>query len=97
LDSFTFFSVFSRGRIFWISLKREIDALKQDIKEQIINLRSEIQNSVSVLTQVSSEFHKVEDIDISQISVPDDVSFLFSVRYTIERELKRVLQNILTK
>lgn len=42
--------IFEEVNIFGIKLKNEIDSLKKDIKQQILNLRNYIQNSINVQT-----------------------------------------------
>src|SRR5262245_33992895 len=36
-----------------VTLKKEVEALKSEVKEQLLNIRSEIQNTTQVQTQVS--------------------------------------------
>ena len=110
--------LFQEVDFFGVRLKREIDTLRTEFKEQIINLRSDIQNTINMRTEISphiylappsdSELRSIEERirpileqTLKQLGiekpapkieeiVPDDTQFLFSVRYAIENELKRI-------
>jgi len=112
--------LFQEVSFFGVSFKREIDNLKTEFKEQIINLRSDIQNTINMRAEISphinvlalpsdSELKSIEERIrpiLEQIlkergiekpvpvpaepEVPDDTRFLFSVRYSLENELRRL-------
>ncbi len=111
--------IFQEVDFFGVKLKREINNLRTDFKEQIINLRSDIQNTINMRTEISPHINVLtpsSDSELASIEerirpvfeqvlkeqgiqkhkpteepqVPDDTQFLFSVRYAIENELKRI-------
>lgn len=114
--------LFQEVSFFGIKLKKEIDSLKSDVKEQIINLRSEIQSSIDVRTQINPQiyltppppdsqlpiiekrFRQILEETLStqgiqrpiaesaEIEVPDSNQFLFSIRYQMENELRRIFK-----
>ncbi len=112
--------IFQEVDFFGVRLKKEINNLKSEFKEQIINLRSDIQTinmkaeispQINVLTPSSDyELASLEEriapiLDkaleekgikkpkpTEQPKAPDDAQFLFSVRYAIENELKRIVK-----
>ncbi len=45
--------LFKEVKFFGIELKQEIDSLKKEVREQIINLRSEIQTSISFQNRIN--------------------------------------------
>jgi len=108
--------LFREVNIFGVGLKNEIDSLRNDFRGEMLNLRSEIQNTINLRQQIivgqvpsdaelrSTEEHikpvlerTLKELDIKgsvsvakETKVPTDTQFLFSVRYTIENELKRI-------
>lgn len=110
--------LFQEVNLFGIKLKTEIDSLKSEIKEQIINLRADIQNTINVRAQINPQFNftppsdsqlpmmkehfrQILDEELrmrgierpsapSEIEVPENAKYLFSVRYKIEKELRRI-------
>lgn len=110
--------LFQEVSFFGIKLKKEIDSLKSDVKEQIVNLRSYIQNTIQFnpqiyLTPPSSDSQlniieenvrpilneimrkhgvQVPDTISSKMEIPDNTRFLFSIRYEIDKEVKRIWQ-----
>lgn len=49
--------LFHEISFFGVKFKKEIDMLKSDLREQIVNLRYEIQNSINVRTQISPQIY----------------------------------------
>lgn len=113
--------LFQEFDFFGIKLKSKIEELKSDVKEQITNLRSDMQTigintqvspqiyltpppSDNQLPQIEERFRKIlketlftfdikSSVDIqNELLIPNDVNYLFVVRYTIEKELKRIWQ-----
>jgi len=111
--------LFQEVDFFGVRLKKEIDTLRTEFKEHIVNLRSDIQNTINMRTEISphinlltprsdSEIRNLEEqikpilertlkakgIGIekedSKFEVSDNIKFLFDVRYTIEKELRRI-------
>jgi hypothetical protein len=108
--------VFQEVDFFGVRLKREIDNLRTEFKEQIISLKSEIINmqnqNVYVYPLMPSTDSELKDLEkrvtpiiektlkgqglekqvpsLKEPKVPDDTQFLFSVRYAIENELRRL-------
>ncbi len=114
--------LFSEVSIFGVRLKQQIESLGADLKERILNLRAEVQNAVSVTSEVSPRFYLGAPLDDDQlerlsdqigeelrahladsglqeptvsedIGVPDDVQYLLSIRYVMERELRRLWES----
>jgi hypothetical protein len=110
--------LFQEVDFFGVRLKKEIDTLRTEFKEQIINLRSDI-NTINMRAEISPHINlltprsdseiinleeqikpilektlKAKGIGIekeaSKFEVSDDIKFLFDVRYTIEKELRRI-------
>jgi len=103
-----------------VTLKKEVESLKAELKEQLLNIRSEIQNTIQVQTQVSPNIfvgppppdyqlpalrHQIQQAIREELGqgaprplvapegdVPADTQFLFSVRFALERELRRLTQ-----
>lgn len=104
-----------------ITLKKEMNSLKSYVREQVTNIRSDIQNSVDVQTRISPQFINLNPpLSDSQLSamgerisgileetlsaqgisspiavsegveIPENTQYLFSVRYEIEKELRRI-------
>ena len=106
--------LFQEVSIFGVSFKKEIDNLRRDVKEQFVDLRSEIQNTINIYPPSPSTDSELHDLEKSikpifeqtlkehgiskavplqqQVDVPSDTQFLFSVRYAIENELKRIVK-----
>jgi len=111
--------LFQEVNFFGVGLKREIDNLKTEFKEQIFNLRSDIQNTINMRTEISPQIYLTPPTDSElpsieerirpileqvlreqgiekpvsipeELTVSSDAKFLFSVRYTMERELRRI-------
>jgi len=108
--------LFQEVDFFGVRLKREIDTLRTEFKEQIVNLRSDIQNTINMRTEISPQIQfltpptdsELQDIKrdlkstleqikerglekpTTKFETPDDNKFLFEVRYTIEKELRRI-------
>ena len=111
--------LFQEVNFFGVGLKREIDNLKTEFKEQIFNLRSDIQNTINMRTEISPQIYLTPPTDSElpsieerirpileqvlreqgierpvpipeELTVSDDAKFLFSVRYTMERELRHI-------
>jgi len=109
-----------------VTLKKEVEALKTELKEQLVNIRSEIQNTTQVQTQVSpnifvgppppdyqlpalrQQIQQAIRDELGQgalprppvapeADVPPDTQFLFSVRFALERELRRLAQEPVDK
>jgi hypothetical protein len=49
--------LFQEIDIFGFRLKREIDLLRHDVKEQILNLRTQIQNTINFQPEISPRFY----------------------------------------
>lgn len=118
--SLLFSPLFREVNFFGVGLKNEIDRIRNDLKEQIINLRSDVQNTISVRTEVSYNMppadHELKPIkehalpvleqDLKkrgiqksayiekETRIPDDINFLFLVRYEIEKELRRIWHSL---
>lgn len=114
--------LFREVNIFGVGLKNEIDSLRNDFRGEMLNLRSEIQNTINFRQQIivgqppsDAEIPIIEErikptleqarkeLDVKGLvsvtkgtEVPTNTQFLFSVRYTIENELKRIW-NFMTK
>jgi hypothetical protein len=101
-----------------ITLKQQLEELKKDVKQELVNVRTAIANSVDVRTQVNSYYPapppdnqlpaleekikvalgnalekyglepKKEGQEI--LKVDDDIMFLFSARYALEKEIRRI-------
>ena len=112
--------LFQEVDFFGVRLKREINNLRTEFKEQIVNLKSDIQNTINMRTEISPQIQFLTpptDSEISSIekrirplleqvlreqgltrpvptpkelTVPDDANFIFPIRYTIEKELRRI-------
>lgn len=106
--------LFQEVDLFGVRLRSEIESMKNDVREQILNLRSVIQTTQNVQTFVfdrpppDSELPKIEkqfrkslgstsvtqprtmDYQKTGIDVPPDVQLLMSVRYEIEKQLRRL-------
>lgn len=108
--------LFREVNIFGVGWKSEIQSLRNDFRGEILNLRSEIQNTINFRQQIvvgqppsDAEIPIIEErikptleqtrkeLDIKgsvsvakETKVPTDTQFLFSIRYTIENELKRL-------
>lgn len=112
--------IFQEVDFFGVKLKRETDNLRSDFKEQILNLRSEIQNTINMRTDISSTINlgvpasesqlksleetahplikqglKKGGIDKetpiqNELEIPNDIQYLFAVRYRIEKELNNL-------
>lgn len=112
--------LFQEVELFGVKFKSYLDTLKSEIKSDILNVRSEIQNFAAINTQISPSIHLtpppdyqlpvleekfreiLEEVMKKQpsptfaareeaIRAPDKATYLFSVRYTIEQEIKRIL------
>ncbi len=101
-----------------VTLKKEVESLKTELKEQLVNIRSEIQNTTQVQTQVSPNIYLAApppDYELPALrqqiqqairnelgqappppaiapeaDVPADTQYLFSIRFALERELRRL-------
>lgn len=98
-----------------IKIKKEIDSLKTELKEQIITLRSDIHNSTNIntnfysgtplpppdekLKQIEDKFSAlIESVkakldagkDDELTNIPDRNKFLFGIRFSLEKELRRI-------
>ena len=108
--------LFREVSFFGVSLKNEIDSLRNDLNKQIINLRSDIHNTVNTRTEINPQIQLLippTDSDIKnfmqtykpvldqmkesaqekptpKIEIPDDNKYLIEVRYTLEKELRRI-------
>ena len=111
--------LFQEVNIFGVSFKKEIDSLRTDFRDQIFNLRSDIQNTINMRTDISPQIYLTPPTDselpsieerirpvLEQVlreqgierpiptpeepEVPDNTRLLFSIRYAIENELKRI-------
>ena len=59
--------LFQEISFFGVKLKKEMDGLKSYVREQMINIRSEIQNSVDVRTQISPRIYFNQPISDSRL------------------------------
>lgn len=114
--------IFPEVDIFGVRLKREINNLRTDFKEQVTTLRSEIHNTITTRTEISPRIYfpspptdaelpsieerikpildralqergiKPAELTPSEQLAPDNTQYLFSVRYAIETELRRILK-----
>ncbi|HEX9665609.1 MAG TPA: hypothetical protein VGA95_03530 [Thermodesulfobacteriota bacterium] len=113
--------LFQEISFFGLTFKKEIEALKADVKGEIAELRSDIRNTVDIRTQFNPSFTfaplppsdsqlplieervrnildefvrahnlRMPAVPSDDLKVEDDVSFLFGVRYNIEKELRRI-------
>jgi hypothetical protein len=112
--------LFQEVTFFGVKLKREIDDLRTEFRNQIFNLRSDIQNTIKMSTEISPQIQiltpppdsKLPSIEqrikpiLQQVLkeqgieklvptpekqlAPDNAQYLFSVRYAIENELRRI-------
>lgn len=57
---------------------------------QLPELEAKIKTAVS--EALASQGHKAEEASPANVSTPQDANFLFSVRYSIERELRRLTE-----
>ncbi len=99
-----------------VTLKQQLEELKKDVKQELVNVRNAIANSVDVHTQVNypapppdnqlpalEEKIKVAINDALEkyglepkkegleiLEVADDIQFLFSARYSLEKEIRRI-------
>jgi hypothetical protein len=101
-----------------VTLKQQFEELKKDVKQEFVNVRTAIANSVDVRTQVNSFYPapppdnqlpaleekvktavanalekyglepKKDGLEI--LKVDDDTLFLFSARYSLEKEIRRI-------
>lgn len=106
--------LFREVSFFGLGLKNDIERLRNDMNGQILNLRSEIQNTIiiyppipptdSALPAIEKEIRPIleealkrqgAETPVSVLGEPepsDDAQFLFSVRYSIERELRDIFE-----
>jgi hypothetical protein len=112
--------LFQEVSFFGVTLKQEIDELKAHVKAEITGLKSEIQNTIDLRTNINPQFflqpptdaqlpkleEQVKNIlsenlqrygikepveEPKQIkAAPDNVEYIFKVRYNIETELNRI-------
>lgn len=78
------FPLFQEVSFFGIKLTKEIDSFKNEVREQILNLRSEIQNSIQIRTQINPQFNFGPPPSDSQLP-------------TIEKHVRKVIQETLSK
>jgi hypothetical protein len=118
--------LFHEVSLFGVGFRKEIDNLRTDVREQIINLRSEIQNTINMRAEISPQIYLAPPTDselpsieerirpiLEQVLkeqgierpvlppedriVPDNTQYLFSVRYALEKELRRIWQDSKTE
>lgn len=106
---------------FGISLRKEIEELKSSLQLQMLNLKSDIQNSIDVRTQFNPNIYFTPPPDshlpameerfrqileetlraqgmtkpvtvTEEPAISPDAQFLFSVRFAIEKEMRRIWQ-----
>jgi hypothetical protein len=101
-----------------VTLKQQFEELKKDVKQELVNIRTAIANSVDVRTQVNSfypapppdnqlpaleekinlvvgnalEKYGIEpkEGNLEILAVDEDAQFLFSARYALEKEIRRI-------
>jgi hypothetical protein len=100
-----------------LSLKKEVESFKSEVRDQLLSIRTDIHNSIGVQTHVSpsitigspadwqlpsirTEIRETIRQELSALNpqpaaapeadVSSDVQFLFAVRYSLERELRRL-------
>lgn len=76
--------LFQEVSFYGLKLKKEFNTLKSDMKEQIINLRSDVQNSINFKSEISPQIYFYPPPSDSQIP-------------TIEEESRKILQETLKK
>lgn len=113
--------LFEQVTFFGLGLRNKMDELRNDVKEQMTNLRNEIQVSNALradISQVTNVSLPPQDEDLpdirkradefipekgvpgidergeADISVPGDTAYLFSVRYRLEQEVRRIAEGI---
>jgi len=72
--------LFREVNIFGVNLKKEIDSLRTETKGQILDLRSDIQNSISLQTEINQQ------INIGPWQLPPDGK-LSSIKDTVAAQL----------
>jgi len=115
--------LFEEVSIYGLRFRKEIESLKKEMNEQILNLKNDIQNRIDIRNQfnqrisidrsppenelphIQKRYNNIlkktlKDHDFKprsvaswDSSVPPDVKFLFSVRYEIDSELRRISRN----
>ena len=101
-----------------IALKQQFEEFKNDVKQELVNVRTAIANSIDVRTQVNSYYPapppdyqlpaleerinaavgnalekyglEPKEADQEILKVDDDTQFLFSARYALEKEIRRI-------
>lgn len=101
-----------------VTLKQQFEDLKKEVRQELVDIRTDIANSVDVRTQVNSYYatpppdyqlpaleEKIKSVVgkvfegygvdpkgkyLEILKVGDDVQFLFSARYSLEKELRRI-------
>jgi hypothetical protein len=112
--------LFQEISLFGLTLRQEMESLKNDVQGTMNQLRAEIRNSIDVRNQVSPNFtlyppppdSRLPEIEESirkvlneyvrphqesilekkptELNVDQDVTTLFTARYNIEKELRRI-------
>ena len=96
--------LFKELKLFGFSFKSELSDLKNDIKGEILNLRTEINNNVTVNPSFKVEFSPDAKNEIDKISkesesktqfnIPDEVVELFKMRYALEVKLMDIAEDL---
>jgi len=113
--------LFRAVNVFGIGFKNEFDNFKNEVRGQILNLRSEIQNTVTMSAEISPQIQILTPLpdsklielkndfksileqtlkekgiekEIVRFDIPNDTTFLFKVRYSIESELRRISKQL---
>lgn len=64
--------LFQEVNVYGVKFKKEIDTLKSDLREQMVNLRFDIQNSIDVRTQINPQIHVYPPSDSVLSQTKDD-------------------------
>ena len=113
--------LFQEVDIFGVRFRREIDSLKTEVGEKFVDLKSEIQQTIGVHSQINPQFYlgqpppdsqlpamekvfkgllkdalkeegKKTTTKMPKLSVPETATLSFSIRYEIEKELRRIAE-----
>lgn len=84
--------LFQEVNFFGVSLKKEIEKIKSDVKEQILNLRSDIQSTVNMKTEMSQQVQLLPpptDAELQDIKT--------DLKSTLEQLKQKGLEKIIPK
>jgi len=106
--------IFQEISLLGITFKQQLEELKKEVKEELVNIRTSISNSIDIRqhfyplppsdTQLPAIEEQIKSVigtiyglepkkSKQKIQVDDNILFLFSARYSLEKEIRRIWED----